>query len=83
MPLSTSAVAAHADAPPELARVPAEAARPGAHGSAHVHPHGTPAPALTIRPSMLRLSLAGRLLIASGLLAVLWTAVALVVGAEP
>lgn len=72
-------------AAPERPR-PAPAAPP-AHGSHredhHAHSPATSAPAVEIGVSVLRLSLAARLAIAGGLLALLWTAVALVAGTEP
>ncbi|MFG1359295.1 hypothetical protein [Xanthobacter pseudotagetidis] len=52
-----------------------------AHDHAHVHDRHPRGAAVAIRPSLLRLSLAGRLAIAAALLAPLWLAVFLVVGA--
>lgn len=44
------------------------------------HSHGAERPAVRLRPSVLRLSLGGRLVIAGALIAALWTVVALVTG---
>lgn len=68
-------------------------AGPDHHAHAHrahddhaedLHTHAPPAtgPALRIGPSVLRMSLTARLVLACSLLAILWTAVALVAGGE-
>lgn len=51
-----------------------------AHG--HLHPAAAARPAVRLGPSVLRLSLGGRLVIAGVLIAALWTIVLLVTGGQ-
>ena len=76
--------AGHGPAPHVHAEDHAGTQSPDTHAhDTHVHhtqPHDAPRPAVRLGPSVLRLSLGGRLVIAGVLIAALWAVVALVTG---